>query len=95
MSDRFYAILAFTSIPVGGTQTLPHGLTLNGTLLVPDFVTPQYPGDGGLPGYMEVMGGDQPLACCRPLRLSSTASHRCSILLLGPRMSRMAPRSCV
>jgi len=44
MPDKLYAILEFTGIPVDGTQTLPHGLTINGQVLVPDFVSPQYPG---------------------------------------------------
>lgn len=38
MSDKLYTILSFTGVAVGGTQTLSHGLVLNGDALKPDYV---------------------------------------------------------
>lgn len=43
-SDRLYNILSFTGIPIGGTATLPHLLSLNGAGVQPDFVAPQLMG---------------------------------------------------
>jgi hypothetical protein len=40
MSDRLWNILNFTSIPIGGSATLPHLLVVNGDPIIPDFVTP-------------------------------------------------------
>jgi hypothetical protein len=43
MSDELYSIINFTGIPVGGTQTLPHGLQVGGVgPLVPDCVLLQF-----------------------------------------------------
>jgi hypothetical protein len=43
-TDKLYSMLAFTGIPVGGTQTLAHGLQVGGVgPLVPDWIIPQFP----------------------------------------------------
>jgi hypothetical protein len=36
-------MVSFTGVPIGGTSTLAHGLTLNGVSVVPDLVFLQYP----------------------------------------------------
>lgn len=41
--DTLYRILNFTGLPIGGTQTLDHGLKLNGLALKPDKVDLQFP----------------------------------------------------
>jgi hypothetical protein len=41
-TDKLYSILLFTAVPVGNTQTLPHGLVLRNVPVTPDFVELQY-----------------------------------------------------
>lgn len=43
--DKLYGNVAFTGVTIGGTQTLPHGLVLRGTPVIPDLVLLQFPND--------------------------------------------------
>lgn len=42
MADRLFNILSFSGISIGGTQTLAHGIQLNGVSYEPDVVWLQY-----------------------------------------------------
>lgn len=41
-TDRLYAIVNFLAVPMGGTATLPHGLVLRNTPILPDRVDLQF-----------------------------------------------------